>query len=71
LRIPLKARIGAKAEEIGRETEGDFTDNFIVFNSGQKRFQTGLPKYSIGMLQHAACWTPLRHQFCSKSCLTQ
>jgi hypothetical protein len=55
LQIPLKERIGAKAEEIGVETEGDFTDNFIVFNSSKKRFQTGLPKYSIGMLQHAAC----------------
>ncbi len=50
LRIPLKERIGAKAEEIGGEIGGDFLDNFIVFNSSKKRFQTGLPKYRSGML---------------------
>jgi hypothetical protein len=50
LQIPLKERIGAKAEEIGGEIGGNFLDNFIVFNSSKKRFQTGLPKYRIGML---------------------
>jgi hypothetical protein len=30
LQIPLKEEIGAKQEEIGGETEGDFMDNSIT-----------------------------------------
>jgi hypothetical protein len=64
MRIPLKERIGAKAEGIAGETEGHIPDNFIFFNSSKKRFQTGLPKYRISNV--TTC-----HQFCSKSCFMQ
>jgi hypothetical protein len=52
LQIPLKETIGAKREEIGGETEGDFMDNSITPKQGMGDsivLKTGIPKcFSVG-----------------------